>query len=340
MVATGFVAVTTGTGSMQIYAFDLDGRNERVLTRGSADHHYPSLSPDGRQLLFTEEDVGGSQIYSLDMGAPATQPASITRRPMVANSASWSPNGTSIVYSALVPGLPGYQIFRSKPDGSDPIQLTHTANSGNASPVFSPDGTMIAFINGATDSQSGPRSSPIGSLVDRIWVMNADGSAASPLTSGPRDAYPAWLDSRTVLFARSLGPARGSQVMSVGLTGGETVLSPSDQFLVEPKPLPDGRSYGATQRTTSSLRVVTVARKDHEPLTAPGPPDETGFVIKPISVPPHDGSVFTIAWVLAPARLEPAAAPTWWLIAVVAFGALLAVAGVLASRRIGRRRPR
>jgi len=51
LVATGFVAVTTGSGTMQIYAFDLEGGNERKLTDGKADHHYPSLSPDGKQPL-------------------------------------------------------------------------------------------------------------------------------------------------------------------------------------------------------------------------------------------------------------------------------------------------
>jgi Tol biopolymer transport system component len=301
LVATGFVAVTTGSGTMQIYAFDLDGGNERRLTDGQADHHYPSLSPDGKHLLYTGEEVGRAEIYGLDLSDPSAVPVAITRPPVIANSASWSPDGTSIVYSALLPGHKGYQVFKANPDGSGRIQLTDTKDSGNASPVFSPDGARIAYMNGREASLPGPDGAILTGVADRIWVMNADGSDPAPVTPGPRDAYPAWLDASTIVFARSFGPDKGSQIFSVALGGAETQLSPPGQFLVEPKPLPDGKAYGATQRTTSGLHLVTVARTDRAALTAPAPPGGTTFIISRISVPPHNGGVFTMAWILAPA---------------------------------------
>jgi len=323
---------------MQIYAFDLNGGSERRLTFGAADHHYPSISPDGRHLLYTGEDVGGAQIYGLDLNDPAAVPESITRLPTIANSGSWSPDGSSIVYSALLPGHKGYQIFKANPDGSSPIQLTDTKDSGNASPVFSPDGARIAYINGREATLPGPSGAILTGVVDRIWVMDADGSDQAPVTPGPRDAYPAWLDASTIVFARSFGSDRGTQIFSVALGGGETQLSPAGQFLVEPKPLPDGTAYGATQKTTSGLHVVMVARADHAALTEPAPKGGAMFIISRISVPPHNGAVSTMAWILAPAAAPAAAKPGGIGSAILAAAALVLIA--LLTFAAYRRRPR
>jgi WD40-like Beta Propeller Repeat len=56
LVATGFLAVTTGSGSSQISTFHLDGSGKKPLTSGPANHYDPSLSPDGKQVLFTGEE--------------------------------------------------------------------------------------------------------------------------------------------------------------------------------------------------------------------------------------------------------------------------------------------
>src|SRR5258707_5491948 len=94
-VATGFIAVTTGTGSMQIFSFDLEGGHEKRLTQGSADRHYPSLSPSGKQLLYTGEDGGRAEVYLLDLGDPSATAHAVTKAPLTANSASWSPDGAA-----------------------------------------------------------------------------------------------------------------------------------------------------------------------------------------------------------------------------------------------------
>src|SRR5947207_2155882 len=73
----------------------------------------------------------------LRAGSPATR---LTTEPIPATSPSWSPNGRSIVYSALAPGSPAYQIVVAHADGSEPVQLTQTSDAGNTQPVFAPDG--------------------------------------------------------------------------------------------------------------------------------------------------------------------------------------------------------
>lgn len=334
VVAAGFVAVTNGSGSMQISAFRLDGTIERRLTTGPANHHYPSLSPDGTQLLYTGDEGGYDEIYKLNLAHPAVA-VRITRSPLTASSASWSPDGSSIVYSALVSGDHAYQIFIANPDGTNPVQVTHTTDSGNAQPVFSPDGARIAYINGREATGQGPNGSTVTGIANRIWVAAVDGSGAAPLTPGPLDAYPAWLDASTILFARSSFLSNSAQVISVGLDGREQVLSPRHQYFVEPKPQPDGRSYGATMETGTELHLVRVSRADGASLRAPG---TSAFVIDRLAIPAADGSSFTMAWILAQAPAgAPARSVPYAVLGLAGAGLLILLLFAAASHRDSRR---
>ncbi len=288
---SGFVAVTTGTGSKQISAFSLDGSHERHLTGGPADHHYPSLSNDGHRLLFVGNDGDRDEIYSLDLSQASAAPRQITSPPLVAESPTWAPNGRTIAFSAILLGRTSYQIFTASSDGSRLVQLTHDQTAGSSQPVFSPDGRHIAYINGRAGD-------------DRIWVMNADGSGQRALTAGPLDAYPSWLDDSTVMFAREVPAISHSIVVSVGLDGSpERVLSPDDVSLVEPRPQPDGRTYGTTEQAGGVLRLVMVVRSDGAALDAG---TTSAFTVTPIATAASDGSVFTMDWIVTPPPAPPA----------------------------------
>jgi Tol biopolymer transport system component len=328
---TGFVAVTNGTGSLQIKQFALDGSRERALTAGPANHHFPSLSPDGRRLLYTGNETGDDEIYELDVARPST-PVAITRPPMIAASASWSPDSKFIVFSGLMPNQKAFQIYRANPDGSSAVQLTHSASTGNTQPVVSPDNRSIAYINGGPSTIAGPFGSTLDIQSSSIWVMTADGGNPRQLTPGPLDAYPAWLDGDTVLFARADGLEQGSSVLSVTLSGSVSSQSPAGHFLVEPRPLPGGERYGATLVTGTSTELVIVDRK------------AARFSFTRIELPFHDGSASSISWLMSPAAPSSGvatfqtAARAVALGALGAFGIVLIVFVVTAAVRIWRRR--
>jgi hypothetical protein len=302
LVATGFLAVTTGSDSSQISTFHLDGSGRKPLTTGPANHYDPSLSPDGKQVLFTGEEGGTAEVYRMNIDGTGVVP--ITKPPVAAGGASWSPDGSAIAYGAHVPGVNGYQIFRAAPDGSGPVQLTHTTDGNNGAPRFSPDGHSIAYVSSRQVTTANGGSTP----VSEAWVLGAqDGTGARAVSHAPAlDNYPAWISDSAILFARSDVLGKTSVIISVTLTGAETAESPTDVYLTEPKPLPGGKSYGATRLTGTSFGLVTVSRSDGAALAAvPGSVQllasttDGGFVLTPIVI--QDGDVFTIAWILVPA---------------------------------------
>ncbi|HEX9364928.1 MAG TPA: hypothetical protein VGA47_14225 [Candidatus Dormibacteraeota bacterium] len=320
-VPSGFVAVTDGAGSLQISQFTLDGALVRRLTTGPTNHNFPSLSPDGRQLVFTGDEGGRSEIYRRDLrpGAPATR---LTREPITATSPSWAPDGKSIVYSALVPGAAAYQIFVAHADGSSPAQLTHTTDAGNTQPVYSLDGRRIAYISGHEATAPGANGSAITMFVNRIWVMGADGSNPRPLTSGPRDAYPQWLGSETLFFAREDVARDTSAILSVGLGGQERSQSPEALRFIEPRPLPDGRSYGATIEESGGLHLVRISRADGALLNVSRPSD---YLVHRLRLPATDGSAFTLAWIMSPAPAEKSGNAVLMVVIALALVAVLLI---------------
>src|SRR5690606_30395331 len=89
---------------------------------------------------------------------------------------------TRIAYVSTLPvGVDRFnpEIFIINPDGSNVTQLTNSLASDRY-PVWSPDGTRIAFMSDRDGN-------------DEIYVMNADGSNVIRLTNNNAyDGMPAW----------------------------------------------------------------------------------------------------------------------------------------------------
>ena len=108
-------------------------------------------------------------------------------------------------------------------DGSGRTKLTNTADDSESQPVWSPDGTRIAFIDNAG-----------------ISVMNADGSERHPLAAGnPRAVYPAWSpDGTEVVF--SGGNFDTIEIVGADGSNRRTVLGPDPFEYTAPSFSPDG----------------------------------------------------------------------------------------------------
>ena len=107
------------------------------LTRGPLTFHAPlAFSPDGQTLFAVGEQLHGELMRS----DPATHQAVPYLSGISATEEAFSPDGQWITYVTI----PDFSLWRSRTDGSDPVQLTSlTGYAGVAR--WSPDGRRIAF---------------------------------------------------------------------------------------------------------------------------------------------------------------------------------------------------
>ncbi len=118
------------------------------------------VSPDGSTLLVTSYDGGQGSLWAVQV------PAGSLRRLLTGawvNSAAWSPDGKSVVYSS---GNGDLDVIRS--DGTGTRKLAAVGGLPGAL-SWSPDGSKIRF-----------------SRDNRLWEMSSDGSGLHPLLPGWR----------------------------------------------------------------------------------------------------------------------------------------------------------
>jgi len=178
-------------GEIDIYVANADGSDARRLTDAAGRDFEPAWSPDGSTIVFSSDrdDPDNAVLYLMDADG-ANQRRLIPALADDQIGARWSPDGQWILFQSnpLVDGLPRFDIFKSRPDGSDLNQLTDTPGN-NFMADWSPDGERIVFVS----QRDGNR---------ELYVMNADGSDQVRLTGGGwENSLPRWSpDGQKVVF--------------------------------------------------------------------------------------------------------------------------------------------
>jgi dipeptidyl aminopeptidase/acylaminoacyl peptidase len=180
-------------GDSQIWIMNHDGTGQtQVLAVPEAGDQAPSFFPSGQRIAFMRNNSPTEQIWVMDIGS--TSPTQLTfPGPDSDNSfdPAVSPDGSKIAYTR------SGGIWVMNADGSNQVRLTTgPEGSSDTDPDWSPDGRRIVFDRFVQDAG--------GAADSDIFVMNADGSGLTPVTSGPeRDAGPAYApDATLAAFAR------------------------------------------------------------------------------------------------------------------------------------------
>ncbi len=122
-------------GNGAIWVMDPDGRNERQLTFGTSPSYGPSVTPEGRYIVFVSTRFGKTNLWRMDIDGG--NPIQLTYG-SDAGYPHCSPDGKWVVYQSEDTGK--LTLWKVSIDGGDPVRLTEYAS---AWPMFSPDGTLV-----------------------------------------------------------------------------------------------------------------------------------------------------------------------------------------------------
>jgi dipeptidyl aminopeptidase/acylaminoacyl peptidase len=203
----------------QVWVYDVASKTRRQVTSGNYDHGGIAWSPDGRWLAVVSNRTG------TQMGDPNRSDNS--------------------------------DIFIVPADSGAMRQLT-THPGPDSSPVWSPDGQLIAYVSGIRENDSAPHT--------QIKVIASAGGQPRVLTTtlDYSATGPAWSpDSRTIYFDAAEGlTSRVYRVAENGSAAPASVL-PHDAYVYNlQSTTPDNRTWLITGSSLSSTGDVFISETD------------------------------------------------------------------------------
>jgi Tol biopolymer transport system component len=165
------------TTGLDIWVMGADGANPTRLTEAAGQNGRAEWSHDGTKIVFTSTRdaagaVGVAEIWVMD--ADGSNQRALTSDGKFANTPSWSADDSKIVFQSNRDGTD--QLYVMNADGSGITRLTNGA-WGDQEPAWSPDGAFIAF------QSTRDATAPVDNSDFEVYVMNADGSSPTRLTS-------------------------------------------------------------------------------------------------------------------------------------------------------------
>lgn len=172
------IALTDGTGVFVLSPGRASRPRPVARVRGSSPADLV-WSPNGRKLALLNVSGRGNSLLVLNRDGSGLRNVTQTPSEWEVSGFSWSPDSRRIAVALQERFRDPFQIWLVNADGTGKRRLT-TSTGGNNSPVWSPDGTRIAFTS-ERDGNS------------EIYVMGADGSNQTRLTHNSEDDFfPAW----------------------------------------------------------------------------------------------------------------------------------------------------
>lgn len=136
------------------------------------------------------------------------------------------------------------EIYSMHADGSDQVNLTNDP-ADDYDPVWSPDGTQIAFVSNRSNGEEGGQ---------HIFVMDADGSNLARISTQGDSQFPDWSPEGDKITYSGQG-----DIYVVNLADGtETNLTNSSEKDEQPKFSPDGQRILWLKGNDENMQIFTM----------------------------------------------------------------------------------
>ena len=262
-----------------IYLFNAGDGTSKALTSHPALDYEPTISADGRWVVFTSERNGSPDLWAVDLTAPEPTPRLLIASEAMEDQAALSADGSTLLFVSTHEGNADVYSLPFRPDVVQSLEEAQNLTQhpgGDFRPAFSPDGSRIAF-------SSDRDTPPVGHVVfefarqreGELYMMDAVGGEATRLTTMENwDGSPAWsADGRTIFFYSAGGERHGPTRGAVTQEGGFRIwamdvderqphpVSPEGMEALWPTVSPDGRVAFATRSEDgydAPWRIVSV----------------------------------------------------------------------------------
>ncbi|MGI8734482.1 MAG: winged helix-turn-helix domain-containing protein [Pyrinomonadaceae bacterium] len=228
------------------------------LTSSSGEEAYPSLSPDGKLLVYTRYSENKGSIYLLRIGG--NKPINLTPDSSANNKQpTFSPDGNFIAFASGDSG----GIFVMGATGENPKRITEFG----ANPSWSPDQKQIVFTTDDTWNPTTRRKNP-----SELWLVSVETGEKHQLPTPGDAVQPNWSPHGYRIAFWSQNAGGSSNVFTMPATGGQPVAVTNEVFLSwNPVWSPDGRYlYFASDRGgTMNLWRVPIDEKSGNVLASP-----------------------------------------------------------------------
>ena len=173
-----------------------------------------SWSPNGKEIAFTTDISGRSNLWKVN--ADGGWPIQLTQSDERQFGETWSPDGKWIVFQQDTAGNELWDLFATPSAGGEIINLTHTPEIREESPLWSPDGKTIAF-----------NVKPKDATVYNIHLMDWATRKVTPLTHESTANHlwqsVAWSPDGKTLYANRLEVSfTDSDIYAIDIASGNT----------------------------------------------------------------------------------------------------------------------
>jgi Tol biopolymer transport system component/DNA-binding winged helix-turn-helix (wHTH) protein len=163
-----------------LYTINQDGSNRVQLTvNAGRDNAYPTVSRDGRYIVFTSSRTGKRQIWRMDIDGRNQKQLTFDEKGGGADFAALSPDGREVFF--IKRGSNPSSIWKVSIDGGTPIQVSRLTNAtAEAYLSISPDGKWLAYHHISDKSEDREEEQTV-----KIGALPTDGNAEPKLFDLP-----------------------------------------------------------------------------------------------------------------------------------------------------------